>query len=137
MGITHLVFVPIHPGQSADMSEDVLDSIGKLEGIDISEAVLNVGVDNELCQTKDFSTQVEGVSETRLLPFLRRQGPRWSKLAGRSWCSMTQCDVLDWLQVHVVVEVKVIQILQIPSAQPPKRLDRNRTFLWMSRLSIL
>lgn len=46
------------------MSKDVLDSIGKLEGIDISEAVLNVGVDDEFCQTKDFSTQMEGVSET-------------------------------------------------------------------------
>lgn len=38
------------------MGEDVLDSIGELEGVDIAETVLNVGINNELGQTKDFST---------------------------------------------------------------------------------
>lgn len=58
------------------MSEDVLDGIGELEGIDVSETVLNVGVNDELSQTKDFSTQVEGVSEARFLSFFCCQGPR-------------------------------------------------------------
>jgi len=58
------------------MSEDVLDGIGKLEGIDISETVLDVGVNDELSQTKDFSAQVESVSEARFLSFLSGQGPR-------------------------------------------------------------
>lgn len=58
------------------MSEDILDGIGELEGIDIAETVLNVGVDDELGQTKDFSAQVEGISEARFLSLLGRQGPR-------------------------------------------------------------
>jgi len=53
-----------------------LDGIGKLEGVDISETVLNMGVNDELGQAKDFSAQVEGVSEARFLSFLCRQGPR-------------------------------------------------------------
>ena len=58
------------------MSEDTLNGIGELEGIDIAETVLNVGVNDKLGRTKDFSTQVEGVSETGFLSFLCRQGPR-------------------------------------------------------------
>ena len=58
------------------MSEDVLDGIGKLEGIDIAETVLDVGIHNKLGQTKNFSTQVEGISEAGFLSFLSRKGPR-------------------------------------------------------------
>jgi len=58
------------------MSEDVLDSIGELEGIDIAEAVLNMGVDDELGQTEDFSAQVKGIPEARFLSLLGCQGPR-------------------------------------------------------------
>ena len=54
------------------MSEDVLNGIGELEGIDIAETILDVGVNNEFSQTKDFSTQVEGVSEAGFLSFLSR-----------------------------------------------------------------
>ena len=57
------------------MGEDVLDGIGELESVDISETVLNVGINDELGQTKNFSTQVEGVSEAGFLSFLCRQGP--------------------------------------------------------------
>ena len=32
-----------------------------MEGIDISGTVLNTGVDYEPCQTKDFSTRMDGV----------------------------------------------------------------------------
>jgi len=58
------------------MGEGVLDGIGELEGVDVPEAILNVGVNNELGQTKNFSTQVEGVPEARFLSLLCRQGPR-------------------------------------------------------------
>ena len=57
------------------MGEDVLDGISELESVDISETVLNVGINDELGQTKNFSTQVEGVSEAGFLSFLCRQGP--------------------------------------------------------------
>ena len=46
--IQHLVLVPIHPSQCADVGEYVLDGVGELEGVDISETVLNVGVNDEL-----------------------------------------------------------------------------------------
>jgi len=58
------------------MGEDVLDGISELESVDISETVLNVGVNDKLGQAKNFSAQVEGVSEARFLSFLCRQGPR-------------------------------------------------------------
>ena len=71
----YLVLVPIHSRQGANMGKDVLDGIGELECVDIPETVLNMGVDDELGQAKDFSTQVEGVSETRFLSLLRCQSP--------------------------------------------------------------
>lgn len=55
------------------MCKDVLDSIRQLEGVDVSKSELDVRVDNELCETQDFTTQVERISETRLLALLRRQ----------------------------------------------------------------
>lgn len=58
------------------MGEDILDGIGELKSINIAETVLNVGVNDELGQTKDFSAQVESVSEARFLSFLCRQSPR-------------------------------------------------------------
>ena len=45
------------------MGEDVLDGISELEGVDISETVLNMSVNDELREAKNFSAQVEGVSE--------------------------------------------------------------------------
>ena len=58
------------------MGEDILDGVSKLEGVYISETVLNVGVNDELGRAKDFSARVEGVSEPGFLSFLCRQGPR-------------------------------------------------------------
>lgn len=57
------------------MREDVLKSIGQLESIDVAETVLHVRIDDKLCETQDLTTQVEGVSETRLLTLLRSQSP--------------------------------------------------------------
>jgi hypothetical protein len=60
----HLVLVPVHSRQGTDMGEDILDCVGELEGIDVSETILNVGIDNKFGQPKNFSTQVECVSKT-------------------------------------------------------------------------
>jgi hypothetical protein len=76
------------------VSKDVLECVCELEGVDVAETVLNVGVDHELRETKDFTTQMEGVSETRLLALLGRQR-------------------LDRLQVQVVVEMEVVQVLRV------------------------
>lgn len=76
------------------MSEHVLQSIGELERIDIAQSELNVRVDDELRETEDFSTQVERVSESRLLPLL--SGKR-----------------LDRLQIEVVIEMQVVQVLSV------------------------
>lgn len=58
------------------MSKDVLERIGQLEGIDVTKAELNVGIDNKLSETKNFAAQVEGISKTRLLAFLGCEGPK-------------------------------------------------------------
>ena len=48
-------------------------------------------VDDELSEPKNFSAEMESVSETRLLSLLRRQG-------------------LDRLQVKVVVQMEIVEI---------------------------
>jgi hypothetical protein len=53
-----------------------------------------VGVDNELGQSQDFSTEMESISESGSLSLLGREG-------------------LDRLQVHVVIQVKVVQVLSV------------------------
>jgi hypothetical protein len=55
---------------------------------------LNMGVDDKLGESQNFSAEVESVSESGLLSLLRRQR-------------------LDRLQVEVVVEVKVVQVLAV------------------------
>lgn len=45
------VFVPIHSCQLADMGEYVLQAVSQLERIHVAQAVLNMGVNNKLCQT--------------------------------------------------------------------------------------
>ena len=58
------------------MGKDVLNGISELECVDISKAVLDVSINDKLGQTKNFSAQVEGISEARFLSFFCRQGPR-------------------------------------------------------------
>jgi hypothetical protein len=89
-----LVLVTVHSRKLSDVCKHVLQSIGELEGIDVTETELNMGVDNELGETQDFSTQMESVSEARLLPLL----------GGKS---------LDRLQVHVVIEMEVVEVLSV------------------------
>ena len=67
MTIAYLVLVPVHSGKCADMCKDILDCISELEGVNVPETVLNVGINDELGQAEDLSAQMEGVSETRFL----------------------------------------------------------------------
>lgn len=93
--LTHeFVLVPVHTGQLTNVSEGELETVGELEGVDVAETVLDVRVDDELRETEDLTAQVEGVSESRLLALLRRKR-------------------LDRLQVHVEVEVEVVQVLAV------------------------
>lgn len=77
-----------------DVGKHVLQTICKLEGIHITKSELNVGVDNELGQSQNFSTKMEGVSESGSLSLFGRER-------------------LDGLQVHVVIQVKVVEILSV------------------------
>mmetsp|Transcript_21407 Transcript_21407/g.67173 ORF Transcript_21407/g.67173 Transcript_21407/m.67173 type:complete len:241 (+) Transcript_21407:4296-5018(+) len=88
------VLVAVHPGELADVGEDVLEAVGKLEGVDVAEAVLDDGVDDELGEAEDLSNKVEGVAEARLLALLGGEG-------------------LDGLEVEVVVEVEVVEIFAV------------------------
>ena len=74
------------------MGKDVLQSISKLESINVTKTELNIRIDDKLSQTKDFSTKVERISETRLFAFFGGQS-------------------LDGLQVQIIVQMKVVQIL--------------------------
>jgi len=38
------------------MRENILKSVRELEGINVAKTVLNMGIDDELCQAKNFST---------------------------------------------------------------------------------
>jgi hypothetical protein len=77
----NLILVPIHASQCPNMRKDILQSIRKLESIDVAETELNMRIHDEFRKAEDLATQVEGVSETRLLALLRCQGPEASSSA--------------------------------------------------------
>lgn len=89
-----LVFISVHTGQLTDVSEHVLKTVSKLESVDITETELNVGVNNELGETKDFSTKVESVTKSRLL----------SLFGGKS---------LNGLQIKIVIQMEVVEVLSV------------------------
>lgn len=68
------VLVSVHTGQLTNMSKSELKTIGKLEGVDVSESILNMRINNKFGESEDFSTKMEGVSESGLLPLLRSKG---------------------------------------------------------------
>ena len=67
-----LVLIAIHPCQLADVGKGVLQTISQLECIHVTKAILDVGVNYHFGESKNFTTQVKGVAETRLLPLLQR-----------------------------------------------------------------
>ena len=70
-----LVFVTVHAREGSDMRENILKSIRELEGVNITKPVLDMGINDELRQAKNFSTQVESIPKARLLSLFRGQGP--------------------------------------------------------------
>jgi hypothetical protein len=93
------------------MREDILQRVGKLERVDIPEPELDMRIHNELGESQDFSAQMEGISEARFLALLGRQR-------------------LDGLQVHVVVQMQVIQVLFIDWSTPfHPGMNRRRSLL--------
>jgi hypothetical protein len=57
------------------MRENILKGIRELEGVNVTKTVLDMGINDELRQAKNFSTQVERIPKARLLSLLRSQGP--------------------------------------------------------------
>jgi hypothetical protein len=57
------------------MSEDVLESVRKLERVDVAETELDMRVDHELGQPQNLTTEMKGISETRLFTLLGGEGP--------------------------------------------------------------
>jgi hypothetical protein len=55
--------------------KDILKGTRELEGVNIAKTVLHMGIDNKLRQVQNFSTQVESIPETRLLPLFCGQHP--------------------------------------------------------------
>lgn len=88
------VFVSVHTSKLTNVGKNVLQTVSQLECIDVTETILDVRIDDQLGQAKNLTTQVEGVTETRLLSFLGRQG-------------------LYRLQVEVVIKVKIVEILSV------------------------
>lgn len=64
---------PVHPSQSTNVGEYILDGISELEGIHVAKPELNVRVNHELCESNDFTTKMEGIPEARLLSLLGRE----------------------------------------------------------------
>ena len=89
-----LVLVSVHSRELTDVGEEILQSVRKLESVDVTKSELDVRVDDELGQSQDFSAEMEGVSESRSLSLLGRE-------------------CLDGLQVHVVIQMKVVQVLSV------------------------
>jgi hypothetical protein len=86
------ILVSVHTCQLPNVREDVLEAICQLEGLDVSQAVLDMRINDQLGHAKDLTTQMEGVTEARLLTLLGRQR-------------------LHWLQIKIVVQVQIVQVL--------------------------
>jgi len=54
-----LVLVAVHARELSNVGKGVLKTVSKLVGVHVAEAVLDVGVDNELCKSKDFAAQMD------------------------------------------------------------------------------
>ena len=76
------------------MADIIVQKIIYLECVDIAKPVLYMTVYNQLCESQNLSTQMEGISEPTLL----------SLLGGES---------LDGLQVEVVVKMEIIKVLTV------------------------
>jgi hypothetical protein len=71
-----LVLVTVHARKGANVRKYILKGIGELKGVNIAKTILDMGVDDKLCQAKNFSTQMESIPKTRLLPLFRSKRPK-------------------------------------------------------------
>jgi len=76
------------------MSKDILQTICELECLDITQPILYMRVNDQLGKSQDLPAEVEGITEAGLLSLLGGQG-------------------LDWLQIEVIVQMKVVQVLPV------------------------
>lgn len=53
------VFVSIHSRQLADVSENILQTVGQLEGVHVVQTILNVRIDDQFGETQNFTAQME------------------------------------------------------------------------------
>ena len=88
------VLVPVHSRQLTNTVEGLLQPIRELIRIDISQTILNMRIHNQLGQSQNLMSQMEGITKPRLLPLLR------SKCLGR-------------LQIEVIIQILIIQLLAI------------------------
>jgi len=95
------------------MRENILKSIRELEGVNVTKTVLDMGVNDEFRQAKNFSTQVESIPKARLLSLFRSQGPMITDCQYEEMPKNSKYGLYRF-QVHVVVEVQVVQVLEAP-----------------------
>jgi hypothetical protein len=108
-----LVLVTVHACKGPNMRKNILKSIRELERVDVAKTVLDMRINDELRQAKNFSTQVESIPKARLLPLFCGQGSttnhQYRKLPKNGKYGLYR------FQVHVVVEVQIVQVLKAPS----------------------
>src|SRR6266536_6387023 len=87
-----LVLVSVHTRELTNMVECVENSIRELECINIAKSVLDLSINDQLCQSENLTHEMERVSESRLL-------------------SLFGCKCLERVQVEVVIKMQIRQVL--------------------------
>lgn len=64
--VHELVLVSVHSRELADVVEGIEDTVGELESVDVAEAVLYLGVDDEFSEAENLAHKMEGISEAGL-----------------------------------------------------------------------
>ena len=111
-----LVLVAIHPCQLADVGKGVLQTISQLECIYVTKAILDVGVNYQFGESKNFTTQVEGVAKTRLLPLLQRHN---------SLLQHTHTYTHACTHAHVPVRATILKCKQSRSTMSSDRQEKT------------
>lgn len=61
------VFVAIHTGQMAHMTENILETVSQLKRLNLAESVLDMGVYYQFHKFQNFTAQMEGITKPRFL----------------------------------------------------------------------
>lgn len=106
------VFVPIHSCQLANMSENILQAVGQLEGVHIVQAVLNVRIDNQFCQTQNLTAQMESWKKANTNTF--RYGAEWKQveltISETRFFTFFCRQCFHRLQIEVIIQMQIVQI---------------------------